>query len=44
MIIHDEPDDVEHRTSIELQTRKITMEQLHRFEMPRNFFLHLVWI
>jgi GTP cyclohydrolase I len=32
MNIHDDPDDVEYRTAMELQARKITGEQLHRFE------------
>src|SRR5512147_2600885 len=32
MNIHDDPDDVEYRTTMELQARKITGEQLHRFE------------
>lgn len=32
MNIHDDPDDIEYRTAMELQARKITEEQLHRFE------------
>ena len=32
MNIHDDPDDLVYRTAIELQSRKITGEQLHRFE------------
>ena len=32
MNIHDDPDDVEYRTAMELQARKITGEQFHRFE------------
>ena len=32
MNIHDDPDDVEYRTAMELQTRKISDEQFHKFE------------
>ena len=32
MNLHDDPDDIEYRTAMELQMRKISDEQLHRFE------------
>ena len=32
MNIHDDPDDVEYRTTVELQARKISDEQIHKFE------------
>jgi GTP cyclohydrolase IA len=32
MHIHDDPDDTEYRAAVELQTRKISDEQIHRFE------------
>jgi GTP cyclohydrolase IA len=32
MNIHDDPDDVEYRTTMELQIRKISDQQLHKFE------------
>jgi hypothetical protein len=42
MNIHDDPDDVEYRTAIELRARKVTEERLHRFEnYAAEIFLHL---
>jgi len=32
MNIHDDPDEVEYRTAVELQMRKISDEQIHKFE------------
>ena len=32
MDLHDDPDDIEYRTAMELQMRKIPDEQLHKFE------------
>ena len=32
MNLHDDPDDVEYRTAVELQMRKISDEQFHKFE------------
>ena len=32
MNLHDDPDDIEYRTAMELQMRKISDEQLHKFE------------
>lgn len=32
MDLHDDPDDIEYRTAMELQMRKISDEQLHKFE------------
>lgn len=45
MNIHNDPDDVEYRTAMELQARKITGERFFVLKtMPLKFFLHLVWI
>jgi GTP cyclohydrolase I len=30
--LHDDPDDIEYRTAMELQTRKISDKQIHKFE------------
>ena len=32
MNIHDDPDDIEYSKAMELQMRKISVEQLHTFE------------
>jgi GTP cyclohydrolase I len=32
MNLHDDPDDIEYRTAMQLQMRKISDEQIHRFE------------